>query len=283
MTDQNHISLSISVVCYYPAQEELKALIASLLAALVQAQKSFPLSSVKLFLIDNGDSEDWGLEDFELALADHRNLNMEAEIVRGHGNIGYGKGHNLAINVVASDFHLILNPDVVLDVNCLNAGIAYLLKNRNVVLVSPSATGTDGNKQYLCKQYPALFTFLIRGFAPQRLRQSFARRLARYEMQDLSELEPSSNIPIVSGCFMLCRTKSLQAVHGFDPGYFLYFEDFDLSLRIGKLGDISYLPNMHIQHAGGFAAKKGWRHLRYFVNSGLRFYATHGWRLLKQN
>ena len=81
---------------------------------------------------------------------------------------------------------------------------------------------------------------------------------------------------------MLCRTELLQKVQGFDENYFLYFEDFDLSLRIGKIADIVYLPSMRIVHAGGHAARKGIRHLLMFVKSAWYFYNTYGWRVFKQ-
>ncbi len=50
---------------------------------------------------------------------------------------------------------------------------------------------------------------------------------------------------------MLCRRKPLQAVKGFDERYFLYFEDFDLSLRLGSRGKLAYVPTMKIIHVGG--------------------------------
>jgi hypothetical protein len=31
-------------------------------------------------------------------------------------------------------------------------------------------------------------------------------------------------------------------------------------------------------HHGGYAASKGFRHLKYFVRSGVRFFRQHGWR-----
>ena len=33
-------------------------------------------------------------------------------------------------------------------------------------------------------------------------------------------------------------------------------------------------------HHGGEAARKGWRHVAWFIGSGFRFYAKHGWRWL---
>jgi GT2 family glycosyltransferase len=81
---------------------------------------------------------------------------------------------------------------------------------------------------------------------------------------------------------MLCRTAALKAVSGFDEGYFLYFEDFDLSLRIAKIGELAYVPAMRIKHAGGHAARKGRAHIGMFVRSAMRFFNTHGWRFFHQ-
>ena len=55
----------------------------------------------------------------------------------------------------------------------------------------------------------------------------------------------------------LKRTKSFKKIRGFDKRYFLYFEDFDLSLRMSKVGKLVYAPNVKITHGGGGASKKG--------------------------
>jgi GT2 family glycosyltransferase len=59
----------------------------------------------------------------------------------------------------------------------------------------------------------------------------------------------------------------------------MYFEDFDLSLRLGRIADIAYVPQVHITHSGGGAAKKGWTHRRLFMRSALTFFRDHGWKL----
>jgi hypothetical protein len=120
---------------------------------------------------------------------------------------------------------------------------------------------------------------LLRGFLPSAVRNRFQQRLAFYEMQDLSEQHPTKDIPIISGCFMLFRTRKLQELEGFNPRYFLYFEDFDLSLRASVNGKLAYVPAMRIVHLGGHSARKGWRHISLFARSGIRFYSTWGWRL----
>jgi GT2 family glycosyltransferase len=130
----------------------------------------------------------------------------------------------------------------------------------------------------LCKRYPAVLTLFVRGFIPSSWRKLFAKRLAHYEMHELSDAQPTTSIPIASGCFMLCRSEPLLKLGGFDERYFLYFEDFDLSLRLGKLGFLAYVPAMKICHGGGYAANKGVGHIAMFARSGIRFFNTHGWR-----
>ena len=88
-----------------------------------------------------------------------------------------------------------------------------------------------------------------------------------------------SDVILVSGAFMLCRSDALRAVGGFDERYFLHFEDLDLSLRLAKLGRVVSDPEVTLIHHGGNSASRGLAHLRVFVRSGLRFFNTHGWRI----
>jgi GT2 family glycosyltransferase len=86
-------------------------------------------------------------------------------------------------------------------------------------------------------------------------------------------------VPLASGCFMFARRDVLAVVGGFAPEYFLYFEDYDLSMRIRRSAEIAYVSRVRIVHHGGEAAKKGKTHVRLFLGSALRFFRTHGWKI----
>jgi hypothetical protein len=194
-------------------------------------------------------------------------------------NLGYGAGHNRAIVGEESDYHLVLNPDVRLDEKSIDRGLAFLGQNSAVGLVAPAVYDEAGKQLFLCKRFPAVLDLLLRGFAPDWLKRFFCMRLSDYEMAELAAVsEPVHGVKVVSGCFMLMRTDLLQACGGFDEGFFLYFEDFDLSLRMGEMAEVVYLPGMKICHYGGQAARKGGRHISLFASSALRFYRQHGWR-----
>ena len=314
------VSLSISIVCYQSDRQELRRLIASILSAIgecrskeldgedigsrrqvdSQLENSEPApelkpelqkaepdkqdspNSIPVYLIDNSELSELSLADFEDSRLQADHLGVELRLLHGHGNVGYGAAHNLLINDLESDFHLILNPDVVLDKQFFATGINYLIAQKDVALVSPMASHENGERQFLCKRYPSVFTLFVRGFLPRYLHKLFTKRLARYEMRDLHAKQINDDIPIASGCCMLTRSSALTDIKGFDALYFLYFEDFDLSLRIRQQGRIAYLPTMKIVHGGGYAARKGFSHVTMFVRSAIRFFATHGWRWFKQ-
>jgi len=280
LRDGESISLSISVVSYHSPTAQITELLSSLSKALQQLASLVEQLEIRLFLIDNSEQNSLSFDQSSDLPPGFSGLDVQIAVLQGHGNIGYGSGHNLAIRTTRCEYHLILNPDVLLDAHCRSQGLQYLQRNANVAMVSPYAETASGSKQYLCKRYPSLLTLLIRGALPKALRQLFKARLAHYEMRDLPEQNPSVGIPLLSGCFMLCRTVSLAAVNGFDESYFMYFEDFDLSLRMAQIGELAYLPSMKIKHFGGNTSNKGLNHIIMFNKSALRFFSRHQWRFV---
>ncbi|MBB5278499.1 hypothetical protein HNR26_004600 [Rhizobium rosettiformans] len=261
--------LTVSIVTFQPDMEILRRTLESLVAALT----GFEHNLVKVFVIQNSDSN-------AVPLAVARILaNYHFEIITGHGNIGFGAAHNLILPKTGR-FHLILNPDIEMDPAALINAIHFMSNNRECGLVTPKAHWPDGQRQYLCKNYPALFDLLLRGFAPALLKQIFAKRLDRYEMRTETADSDFWDPPIVSGCFMFFDGDILRRLNGFDPSYFLYFEDFDLSLRTSQITRIVYVPKVKVIHAGGHAAKKGMKHIRLFAKSARTFYRRHGLRLV---
>ncbi|MBB2970084.1 glycosyltransferase [Mesorhizobium sp. RMAD-H1] len=260
--------LTVSIVAFEPDPAELRTTLESLGRAL----EPFKPGSVLITLVDN--SRENTIPPLLEALPFGRNIRL----IHGHGNVGFGRGHNLALDRLG-EFHLILNPDIQLQPDALRIAVDFMRDNPDCALLSPHARWPNGQRQYLCKRFPAVFDLLLRGFAPQALRSRFDQRLSRYEMRAESQDAVFRGPPIVSGCFMFFRSGMLKRLTGFDPGYMLYFEDFDLSLRSGQIAPTAYVPDVRIVHAGGHAARKGSWHIRQFIRSAARFYMTHGLRL----
>jgi GT2 family glycosyltransferase len=266
--------LTVSIVTFAGDVARLKDSVEHLAVAV--ADIAHRILSSRICLIDNGPYSRARSAELGDVLAGWQEA---FEILAGHGNIGYGRGHNLAIARATSEYHLVLNPDVELAPDSLANALAFMDAHPACGLLAPATFEEDGSLQFLCKRHPTVLDLLLRGFAPGWLRRRFQARLDRYEMRDaINERDVVWDPPIVSGCFMLFRTEVLRKLGGFDPRFFLYFEDFDLSLRTAKVARIAYVPSVRIVHHGGGAARKGLRHVRMFVTSAVKFFNKHGWR-----
>ncbi|KND60133.1 Glycosyl transferase, family 2 [Candidatus Burkholderia verschuerenii] len=233
-------------------------------------------STVSLFLIDNGDMHE------RIVPPDAARVPpFVPELIQGQGNVGYGRGHNLAIERTTSRYHLILNPDIELDDDALSRALQFLDANEDIGLLTPYIRDEHGQQQFLCRRYPTVIDLFARGFLPASLRKLLTDRLNRYELRDaIDDTSVFWAPPIISGCFMLFRTDVLKKLGGFDPRYFIYFEDYDLSLRTHEIARVAYVPSVRVLHHGGDAARKGFAHIRMFMASAWKFFNRFGWKWL---
>ena len=269
-------ALSVAIVTFHTPAALLQRALASLAVAIARAREAGLAGDASVFVIDNTPG---GSAEVAQALRAWPAAAGELRILSGHGNLGYGRANNLVLPHLASDAHLVMNPDVELDADALRAALDALRAHPGVGMVAPAVFGDDGAPQFLCRRYPSVWVLYLRGFAPAFLRRRFAATLADYEMRDVMGPAMHCGVPLASGCFMLARTALFARLGGFDPRYFMYFEDYDLSLRLGREAAVAYVPQARIVHHGGEAARKGVRHIAWFVRSAWRFFARHGWRI----
>jgi GT2 family glycosyltransferase len=274
-------SLTVSIVTHHPDLALLERCLRRLAAAVRAARDARALGSVAVALIDN--SEDRAVADGISKLGQEclREADVALTVVQGHANIGYGAANNLVLHGTGADYQLVLNPDIELAPDAIANAMQWLDARPEIGAVAARVTDPDGAPLYLCRRYPAVFDLLLRGFAPAFVRARFRHRLDHYELRDRIDPasdEPVLDIPLMSGACMFVRRKAIDATGGFDPAFFLYFEDYDWSVRLDRVTKTAYLPAMRAVHHGGGAARKGLRHIGWFARSAFRFYGKHGWR-----
>lgn len=268
--------LIVSVVVHCSPLPVLTQTLTRLQEAGRRAVAAEAVSAVKVVVVDNGSAGDYGAE-LAALIGRLEAAGMAVDLLPRSSNGGYAQGHN-EVATSGGDFRLILNPDVFLEPDSLIRGLAYLRRQPQTGVVVPRVVDDQGRPAYLCKRYPSVSVLGLRGFAPARLKRRFAKYLADYEMRDLDWNRPRTDLEVVSGCCLLMHGRVWQETGGFCPDYFLYFEDFDFALRARERMQIAYVPDFRVTHLGGDAARKGWHHRIWFVQSGWRFFNRHGWR-----
>lgn len=251
-----------SIVIYKTSKELLQEAISSFI------RTKLP---VRLFLIDN--SPDARLS--ELASIDQR-----IEYIHTKQNLGFGKGHNIGIAKslqAGSQFHLILNPDVHYSEGTLEGLIGYMKEHEEIGLVMPKVLNIDGTLQYLCKEEPRPFDLICRRFIPSFLKPLFRKRLESYELRHKSH-EEVMEVPFLSGCFMLVRSKVFSKVGMFDEKFFMYLEDLDFCRRVSTYFRLVYYPEVSIYHHYGKGSYKKLRLMFIHAKSAITYFNKWGWQ-----
>jgi len=194
------------------------------------------------------------------------------------GNLGFGRGHNLAMrsDCEASEYHLVLNPDVHFAQDIPAILYRFLNDNPDIGLVMPRIRYPDGSEQQLCKQIPAPIDLISRRFGGAIGRSIFAKQLSRYELRDL-DMSVAREIPCLSGCFMFIRSETLREVGFFDERYFMYMEDVDLCRRIGSKYKTVFFPEVAVTHGYAKGSYIDRKLLKYHLRSALRYFWKWGW------
>ncbi len=203
-------------------------------------------------------------------------LSERIEYHYNNHNLGYGAAHNIAIREsIYHDipFHLVINPDITLTLEALDTMLQFIQQQHRVGCLMPRVLYPDGTQQYLCKLLPTPLDVITRRFLPK---QWFYKRNRRYEMRD-SGYNQIMNIPYLSGCFMLLRTKAVQQARLFDEQFFMYPEDMDLTRRIHRDYLTVYFPHATIIHNHEKASYKSIKMFWIHAINMCRYFNKWGW------
>ncbi|MBR1684909.1 MAG: glycosyltransferase [Clostridia bacterium] len=161
-------------------------------------------------------------------------------------NLGYGKGHNVVIPHLKSEYHLIMTPDITFAPDLISRMVDYMDAHPDIVILSPRVFFPDGNEQHLPHRRPTVRYLL--GGPLEKYGKPFTTWRDEYTMKN-EDITVPIDVEFATGCFMMVRTHALYQMRGFDERYFLYQEDSDLTLKALQYGHVVYHPDMHVTHA----------------------------------
>lgn len=175
------------------------------------------------------------------------------EILNNAQPLGFGANHNQAFRRCETDWFLVLNPDVRIQSDVINA-----LLNRatpSTGLLAPQERDAHG----------ALVENLRGLITPWEL---VLRNVFK-------QVPPPMRFGWVKGMFMLTRSETYRAVNGFDPRYFMYCEDFDLCARMMLSGwTIDLHRDINVTHSWQRTSHSSYSHLKHHLRSLWRMWIS---------
>ncbi|NLK91675.1 MAG: glycosyltransferase family 2 protein [Bacteroidales bacterium] len=195
--------------------------------------------SYEIIIVDNNSSQD---------LQSHISVFKEkVSVIYLAENIGFGRANNEGLKIATGRYVFFLNPDTILLNNAINILADFLDQHPHVGVCGGNLYDADGmpNHSYM----PSLPSPIW------ELNSLFGNILFKLRYGKNIQFNFTANpLPVgyITGADMMVRGSVLEQCGAFDPDFFMYYEETELTYRIIKAGfSIMSVPNAKIIHLEG--------------------------------
>ena len=188
-------------------------------------------------------------------------------LVEAGGNVGFAAANNLAMRHSRGEAVVLLNSDTVLEDDSLRRCVAHLAAHPGLGALSPRIVGVDGVEQ------------------PARHRATSLGLELGVALRRPLPVPPAAGTDEspwwLAGTALVVRRAAAEAVGGLlDEGYWMYWEDADLSARLRRGGwGLAYLPGAHVvHHVGASSGGPGGTRpalVAWYLYGRHRYFASH--------
>ncbi|MBQ7005614.1 MAG: glycosyltransferase family 2 protein [Clostridia bacterium] len=193
-------------------------------------------------------------------------------VIESKRNGGFGAGHNKVMPFLESDYHVVINPDILLKEDVISELALFASEDKTVGLLSPQIRFEDGRLQMLAKRNPTVRYlgnhWFHKGDEPNRI-------MTEYCMLDMPDDEPFE-ITNATGCFMFFRTSVFMELGGFDERFFMYLEDCDIARRVSQKYKALFYPKATVYHLWERESKRNKKLLLIHIQSIIKYFLKWG-------
>ena len=172
----------------------------------------------------------------------------DIKLIQNNKNLGYCGGNNVGVREANGEFIIILNPDTIIEPNCINE-LIFAYNKFGEGLYQPKILSLD-EENIIQSTGNMLHVF---GFG-------FARDKGRKVVEKVEDIE---KIGYASGTCLFTSKDVIDKVGLLDEFLFLYHDDLDLGWRAAQIGISSfYVPKSKIFHVESYSLK--WSAKKFF-------------------
>ncbi|MEM7548232.1 MAG: glycosyltransferase family 2 protein [Bacteroidota bacterium] len=184
--------------------------------------------------------------------------------VKSELNLGFGAANNLGFKKATGRYFLVLNADTLFIENSILECIKFFdsTKDLKAGVIGVKLLNEDGSFQ------PSFYPFLKHNLVRLLLTSNpLIYRLFSAEKY-YKEKNKVTRVLDISGAFMFMKKEVYQKVGGFDPEFFIYYEESEwCHLRISKYYNIYFVPQTQVIHYGGGTSNNSNLHIQKKLSS----------------
>ena len=238
-------------------------------ALLEQCLTNVLRSSGEVIVVDNASTDD--------SRRIVRDLFPSVRLIELPENRGFGSAANEGIRSASGRYALLLNPDAWPLPGAVGALVHCGEAGERTGVVGPALIDRDGRPQPTRLSYPTAWSTGAPAVTSQPRTLHRALMAAAALGGRLGRRRGGTATPFSPGAALLIRRDAYDDVGGFDPGFFMFYEELDLAWRMRGAGwETRFCPSATFVHVGGASTRPIWtRMYREQLRSHLRFLAKH--------
>lgn len=224
---------------------------------------SFRSGEAEIAIVDNASHDD--------PLANRLRRIEGVRLVANSRNEGFAAAVNRGAGLIASEWILLLNPDVEVPENFLDDALVAadkaLAADPRCGAVGFRLTDADGSPQASVGPFPTFASTVLGLLRPRSLRK------CRHVRSDARQ-----EVDWVTGGCLLARSDCFRELGGLDERYFLYYEDVDFCRRVRDAGwTVWHDPSVAVAHRSPLHGRSVPAPLRLMTRHALLAYAERHW------
>ena len=200
-----------------------------------------PAHMAEIIVADNGSTDD------SIAMLNEKY--PEIRVIGFDKNYGFAEGYNKAITQTDTAYTVLLNSDVEVTPNWLDAPLSIMEADDTIAAVQPKLLSQRNKKQF--EYAGAAGGFIdIYGYP-------YCRGRIQYVVEeDLGQYDTQTELLWATGACLFVRTSVYKKEGGLDANFFAHQEEIDMCWRMRSRGyRIVYTPHSTVYHVGAATLK----------------------------
>lgn len=234
--------------------------------------------SYEIIIVDNN-SPNNSIENLVHYYLEYPNI----KIISSNENLGFGRACNLGAKNSLGKYLFFLNPDIIFINNALEILYESLRENTTYGVVGGNLYDEEGKPTHSFnlempnpkKEISENLEFITskKDKIVKKLKKDKDIQQKKYQEQDFNFSDENLEVAYICGADMLMSKEIFEKVGGFDPVFFMYYEETELQYRIKKLGyKIMSIPEAQIIHLEGKSFEFKETRFLMFTESKYKFF-----------
>lgn len=212
----------------------------------------------EIIVVDNASSDDTLLQ------INERFPNVK--VVASRENLGFGRANNLGAKHAKGKYLLLLNPDTKLINNAIRIMFDYIERSSNVGICGGNLYDADGKPTHSYSNVMPSIKMELFSFLGSKISKILG-------FEQFNKTDKPKKVAYITGADLMISKQVFDIVKGFDPDFFMYFEETELTHRVRKMGySVVNVPAAKIIHFEGKSFSVNERRYKMIFHGRRLFY-----------